>query len=189
MGCRSSEYANIALGPAERSAFVTTLMRLIARGEYSKNGNLAFTVGNAAWLLAYVEPSLLLPYIVSTFDAALDSVSWWLITSSIMSLNFYPNIKNLSDLLLISILLIQVTATHQLKTALRTLAHAARPILLASSARNADMSSEMWESLSKCKTTVVGAMFSTLHGLDANDPPKTLATLQLYSSVLSSVSC
>lgn len=150
---RSSEYANSALGPAERSAFVKTLMRLIARGEYSKNGSLAFTVGHAAWLLAYVEPSLLLPYIVSTFDAALDSV----------------------------------TATHQLKTALRTLAHAARPILLASSVRNADMSPEMWESLSKCKTTLVGAMFSTLHGLDANDPPKTLATLQLYSSVLSSV--
>lgn len=85
----------------------------------------------------------------------------------------------------------QVTATHQLKNALRTLAHAARPILLASSTRdnrNADMSAETWESLSKCKKTLVDAMFSTLLGLDANDPPKTLATLQLYLSVLSSVS-
>jgi hypothetical protein len=34
----------------------------------------------------------------------------------------------------------------------------------------------------------VDAMFSTLLGLDANDPPKTLATLELYCSVLSSVS-
>lgn len=93
------------------------------------------------------------------------------------------------NLFLILIQLIQVTATHQLKNALRTLAHAARPILLASSARSADMSPEMWESLSKCKRTLVDAMSSTLHGLDANDPPKTLATLQLYSSVLSSVSC
>ena len=31
------------------------------------------------------------------------------------------------------------------------------------------------------------ALMSTLPGLDANDPPKTLATLKLYTCVLSSV--
>jgi hypothetical protein len=71
---------------------------------------------------------------------------------------------------------------------LETLAFAARPILLASSSRIAGMSLETWESFSKCKRTLVDAMFSTLLGLDANDPPKTLATLELYCSVLSSVS-
>jgi proteasome activator subunit 4 len=34
---------------------------------------------------------------------------------------------------------------------------------------------------------LMDAMFDTLPGLDANDPNKTLATLQLYCSVLSSV--
>lgn len=80
--CRSSDNAHVALGPAERAAFVKTLMRLTARGQYSKNSSLAFTVGSSAWLLAYVEPSLLLPYIVSTFDTALDSVRLRMVISS-----------------------------------------------------------------------------------------------------------
>jgi len=57
-------------------------MELTARGQYSKNSGLAFTVGSSAWLLAYVEPSLLLPYIVSMFDTALDSVSLCMMMSS-----------------------------------------------------------------------------------------------------------
>lgn len=36
--------------------------------------------------------------------------------------------------------------------------------------------------------TLVVAMFSTLLGMDANDPPKTLATMALYSSILCNVS-
>jgi len=85
----------------------------------------------------------------------------------------------------------QITATHQLEMALSTLALAARPILLASTRASQckEISPDMEASLLKCKTTLVDAMFSTLLGLDANDPPKTLATLQLYCSVLSSVSC
>lgn len=75
LSCRSSEKAHVALGPAERAAFVRTLMRLIERGQYSKNSSLASTVGSSACLLAFVEPTLMLPYIVSTFDTALDSVS------------------------------------------------------------------------------------------------------------------
>jgi len=34
----------------------------------------------------------------------------------------------------------------------------------------------------------VVAMFDTLFGMDADDPPETLATLELYWSVFSSVS-
>ena len=44
------------------------------------------------------------------------------------------------------------------------------------------------ESATSLKDTLVMALFSTLMGLDANDPPKTLATMQFYCSVLSSVS-
>lgn len=72
----------LELGPSERAAFVGTLMRLIERGQYSKNGSLASTVGSSACLLAFVEPSLMLPHIVSTFDTALDSVSFFIVESS-----------------------------------------------------------------------------------------------------------
>jgi len=34
----------------------------------------------------------------------------------------------------------------------------------------------------------VVAMFDTLLGMDANDPPETLATLELYCFVFSSIS-
>lgn len=44
------------------------------------------------------------------------------------------------------------------------------------------------ESATSFKETLVMAMFNTLMGLDANDPPKTLATMQFYCSVFSSVS-
>lgn len=44
------------------------------------------------------------------------------------------------------------------------------------------------DSATSFKDTLAMAMFSTLMGLDANDDPKTLATMQFYCSVLSSVS-
>ncbi|KAJ7527156.1 hypothetical protein O6H91_16G039400 [Diphasiastrum complanatum] len=47
--------------------------------------------------------------------------------------------------------------------------------------------SDSSDSVIDYKCLVVDAMFHTLLGLDANDPPKTLATLQFYCSVLSSV--
>lgn len=89
MGCRSSEKTHVALGSVERAAFVKSLMRLIERGQYSKNSSLTSTVGSSACLLAFVEPSLMLPYIVSTFDTALDSVSLRRISSSLSFVDFY----------------------------------------------------------------------------------------------------
>jgi hypothetical protein len=38
------------------------------------------------------------------------------------------------------------------------------------------------------RAAIADALMHTLPGIDANDPPKTLATLQFYASVLSSVS-
>ena len=74
--CRRTEKTGLELGPIERGAFVRTLMRLIERGQYSKNGSLATTVGDCACMLAFVEPSVMLPHIVTGFDTALDSVSF-----------------------------------------------------------------------------------------------------------------
>jgi proteasome activator subunit 4 len=82
-----------------------------------------------------------------------------------------------------------ITATHQLQTAVTSLALVSRPILLASAKEEATGHSPMLdtESATSFKDTLVMAMFSTLMGLDANDPPKTLATMQFYCSVLSSI--
>lgn len=80
--------------------------------------------------------------------------------------------------------------THQLQTAVTSLALVSRAIILASAKEEGTEHSHMLdtESATTLKDTLVMAMFSTLMGLDANDPPKTLATMQFYCSVLSSVS-
>nr|PNR33085.1 hypothetical protein PHYPA_025028 [Physcomitrium patens] len=82
-----------------------------------------------------------------------------------------------------------ITATHQLQTAVTSLALVSRAIILASAKEEGTEHSHMLdtESATTLKDTLVMAMFSTLMGLDANDPPKTLATMQFYCSVLSSI--
>ena len=62
------------LGKPEREAFVTTVMKLIDRGQYSKNGALAWTAASSASRLAYIEPSIVLPMVVNRFQMALDTV-------------------------------------------------------------------------------------------------------------------
>jgi proteasome activator subunit 4 len=71
---RRSEKLGSELGPRERAMFVRTLMRLTERGQYSKNVGLANTVGFTSCFLAYVEPALMLPPIISAFQTALESV-------------------------------------------------------------------------------------------------------------------
>jgi proteasome activator subunit 4 len=77
-----------------------------------------------------------------------------------------------------------------LQTAVTSLALVSRAIILASAKEEAAEQSLMLdsESATSLKETLVMAMFNTLMGLDANDPPKTLATMQFYCSVFSSVS-
>lgn len=94
---------------------------------------------------------------------------------------------------------LQVTATHQLESAVTTLALCTRPILLASPASGSPGADPMEldevplgaahvGQLASGRAAIADALMHTLPGIDANDPPKTLATLQLYASVLSSVS-
>lgn len=62
------------LGKPERTAFVNVVLKLIDRGQYSKNEHLSETVAAATSILSYVEPSLVLPFVASRFHLALETV-------------------------------------------------------------------------------------------------------------------
>lgn len=55
--------------------FVNVVLKLIDRGQYSKNEHLSETVAAATSVLSYVEPSLVLPFVASRFHMALETVS------------------------------------------------------------------------------------------------------------------
>lgn len=77
---RSYSYRNpdspstVYLGKPERIAFVDVVLKLIDRGQYSKNEHLSETVAAATSILSYVEPSLVLPFVASRFHLALETV-------------------------------------------------------------------------------------------------------------------
>lgn len=60
---------------SDRVSFVNTVLKLIERGQYSKNDQLSETVAAATSILSYVEPSLVLPFLASRFHMALETVS------------------------------------------------------------------------------------------------------------------
>ncbi|WZZ42425.1 hypothetical protein YC2023_038684 [Brassica napus] len=144
--------SKVCLGKPERIAFVEVVLKLIDRGQYSKNEHLSETVAAATSILSYVEPSLVLPFVASRFHLALETT----------------------------------TATHQLKTAMMSVAFAGRSILqsymsTAKQELGGDMDDRMFLDL-------IGISLSNaLLGMDANDPPKTLATMQLIGSIFSNV--
>eukprot|EP01018_Ginkgo_biloba_P025865 Gb_28180 [translate_table: standard] len=143
------------LGSSERAAFVKVVLKLIERGQYSKNEALAGTAAAAASVLSYVEPSLVLPLIVSRFHIALDTI----------------------------------TATHQLKSAVTAVALVSRALLLAS-AKPPHLETDNSDCISSpvdYNNVLMVSMYNTLLGMDANDPPKTLATMQLFGSIFSSL--
>ncbi|KAF3511494.1 hypothetical protein F2Q69_00003350 [Brassica cretica] len=144
--------SKVCLGKPERIAFVEVVLKLIDRGQYSKNEHLSETVAAATSILSYVEPSLVLPFVASRFHLALETT----------------------------------TATHQLKTAMMSVAFAGRSILqsymsTAKQELGGDMDDRMFLDL-------IGISLSNaLLGMDANDPPKTLATMQLIGSIFSNM--
>ncbi|KAI5058974.1 hypothetical protein GOP47_0025293 [Adiantum capillus-veneris] len=81
-----------------------------------------------------------------------------------------------------------ITATHQLEAAIKTLALSARTLVIGS-AMNIELPGAYLsdEIVADCKSILELAMFDTLSGLDANDPPKTMATLQFLCSMFSSL--
>ncbi|EFJ17083.1 hypothetical protein SELMODRAFT_179234 [Selaginella moellendorffii] len=86
--------------------------------------------------------------------------------------------------------MVSITATHQLELAIKTLALCTRPILLFYQRETASNKENQLTAgpAVRYRDALLGSMFKTIPGLDANDPLKTLATMQLYCSVLSSVS-
>ncbi|CAN1354111.1 Proteasome activator subunit 4 [Linum perenne] len=145
--------AHLCLGRSERIAFVNILLKLIDRGQYSKNEHLSETVAAATSILSYVEPSLVLPFLASRFHLALETM----------------------------------TATHQLKTAVMSVAFAGRSLFLTSlsaSANELDVAGDNGTLMDLLMISLSNALL----GMDANDPPKTLATMQLIGSIFSNIS-
>lgn len=140
------------LGKPERTSFVSTVLKLIDRGQYSKNEHLSETVSAATSILSYVEPSMVLPFVASRFHMALETM----------------------------------TATHQLKTAVTSVAYSGRPLFftsLSSSVERSDTS----DGPNSFFDLLVISLSNALLGMDANDPPKTLATMQLIGSIFSNM--
>lgn len=80
-----------------------------------------------------------------------------------------------------------MTATHQLKTAVMSVAFVGRPLFLtslsASAVKPADIVAD-----DEFVNLLMVSLSNALLGMDANDPPKTLATMQLIGSLFSNVS-
>ncbi|GLT53719.1 hypothetical protein SLA2020_269720 [Shorea laevis] len=147
----NSTQPELCLGRSERKYFVNVVLKLIDRGQYSKNEHLSETVAAATSILSYVEPSLVLPFVASRFHMALETM----------------------------------TATHQLKIALMSVAFVGRSLFLTSQSASVDLvdidGGDMFTDL------LMVSLSNALLGMDANDPPKTLATMQLIGSIFSNL--
>ncbi|XP_051128404.1 proteasome activator subunit 4 [Andrographis paniculata] len=148
-----SHQSTLSLAQSDRVAFVNTMLRLIDRGQYSKNDQLSETVAAATSILSYVEPSLVLPFLANRFHMALETM----------------------------------TATHQLKSAVTSVAFAGRSLLF-TSLSDLHMNSSSFSGAHSYGDLLMISLSNSLFGMDANDPPKTLATLQLIGSIFSSMS-
>ncbi|KAM1341287.1 hypothetical protein ACFX2F_005761 [Malus domestica] len=141
------------LGRSERNFFVRVVLKLIDRGQYSKNEHLSETVAAATSILSYVEPTLVLPFVASRFQMALETM----------------------------------TATHQLQIAVTSVAFVGRSLFLTSLSDSAVKSVDPGNSDEFIELLMV-SLSNALLGMDANDPPKTLATMQLIGSIFSNMS-
>ncbi|XP_058208862.1 proteasome activator subunit 4 isoform X1 [Rhododendron vialii] len=148
----NSRQSELCLGPSERASFVNVVLKLIDRGQYSKNEHLSETVAAATSLLSYIEPSLVLPFLASRFHMALETM----------------------------------TATHQLKAAVTSVAFAGRSLFLTSLSSTSVKPDGVGDTDGFIDLLMI-SLSNALLGMDANDPPKTLATMQLIGSIFSNM--
>lgn len=79
-----------------------------------------------------------------------------------------------------------MTATHQLKSAVTSVAYAGRSLLLTTLSASS-MSVDGVNPSDSLVDLMMVSLSNALLGMDANDPPKTLATMQLIGSLFSNV--
>ncbi|KAI4307795.1 hypothetical protein L6164_030939 [Bauhinia variegata] len=151
--CTNNSRKDEHLGGPERASFVNLMLKLIDRGQYSKNEHLSETVAAATSILSYVEPSLVLPFVASRFRMALETM----------------------------------TATHQLKIAVMSVAFVGRSLFLTSVSASSMKPIDLGGGDDALVDLVVVSLSNALLGMDANDPPKTLATMQLIGSIFSNL--
>lgn len=82
----------------------------------------------------------------------------------------------------------QMTATHQLKTAVMSVAFAGRSLFLTSLSNTSVKPVDLGGGDYAFIELLMISLSNALAGMDANDPPKTLATMQLIGSIFSNVS-
>ena len=82
----------------------------------------------------------------------------------------------------------EVTATHQLPHALTSLALCVRPLLAAPPAALTELAAQLGGAGADAAGAVVAqALYGCLPGLDANDPPKTMAAVRFFAATLSTL--
>ncbi|KAG4920653.1 hypothetical protein JHK84_049501 [Glycine max] len=153
LGINNSRPTEQHLGESERVFFVNSVLKLIDRGQYSKNEHLSETVAAATSILSYVEPSLVLPFVASRFQMALETM----------------------------------TATHQLKIAVMSVAFVGRSLFYTSVSVSSMKPIDLGGGDEAFIDLVGVSLSNALLGMDANDPPKTLATMQLIGSIFSNL--
>lgn len=134
---------------------VKSLARLASKAQFSKNGSVSAAGIYTMSVLAQIGVEEIAPLIIDRFYEALETH----------------------------------TAMHQLTSAISSLSRAARPILEKAASftiRESDGGNESMQIDVPIWIYVFNdALVMTLPGIDANDPSKTLAVLELYASVLS----
>lgn len=80
-----------------------------------------------------------------------------------------------------------MTATHQLKTAVASVAFTGRSLFLTSISDSSMKENDHGDADVFIDLLMI-SLSNALLGMDANDPPKTLATMQLIGSIFSNVS-
>lgn len=79
-----------------------------------------------------------------------------------------------------------MTATHQLKTAVTSVAFSGRSLFFMSLSTSS-METDDANDADMFRDLLMISLTNSLLGMDANDPPKTLASMQLIGSIFSNV--
>jgi hypothetical protein len=174
---------------------VTALVKLATKGQSSKDGHMKRYSSIVLSLLAYVAPDLVLPFIHRHFVTALETVT---------AARQYGNAIQTLSLCIRPLLLaglpsnpvadstVAVSAVNMNTTTDTTITGGWGPGSASTIGNNTtssidvEMVVETREQMRvNAAQSVASALMATLPGIDANDPPKSLAVFRLYCCVLS----